>query len=317
MHAPPQQPADTAADTAAGAALAGPVPAAPDRSPAGKWRLMAALWALQALGMVVLGALWEMLSPGLQPTPGARVVGEFTGERLGRLLGYREFWVSCAVAVGAVTLGQALLLAPVRRPEGRSARGWPLRASVAAAGFAIAALSVAALLALGSLETIAGFRFPWSEWLNAQSYVPLGLWIGAVWLGSGVLLWRFTRRRLGAGERREDVLARIAARLFLGTVVEVAAIIPLDVMARRRSDCYCFAGTYFALIVCGCVGLMALGPAVLLTVLSRRRRRWYGGHCDACGYDLAGLLGGHRPLERCPECGAGWRGPAEPAAAGR
>jgi rubrerythrin len=51
------------------------------------------------------------------------------------------------------------------------------------------------------------------------------------------------------------------------------------------------------------VGIVALGPAVLLPILSRRRKRWYAGRCDACGYDMTGTPS----ADRCPECGAGWR----------
>ena len=104
--------------------------------------------------------------------------------------------------------------------------------------------------------------------------------------------------------KRETRLGRLASLLFMGTVVEAAAIVPLDVMMRRKTDCYCDTGTFYALSACGTVGLFALGPAILLPILAKRRKRWYLGHCDVCGYDMSATP----RAARCSECGAGWRG---------
>ena len=118
---------------------------------------------------------------------------------------------------------------------------------------------------------------------------------------------RFCSRGLKSGKRHEALLGRIAATLFVGTLVEAAAIMPIDVMYRRKQDCYCFAGTFGAYALLLAAGLLTLGPAILLPVLARRRKRWYGSCCDCCGYDMTGLIGASRVIDRCPECGAGWR----------
>jgi hypothetical protein len=131
------------------------------------------------------------------------------------------------------------------------------------------------------------------------------LWWGGVmavfflsWAVATPLLLAFLRRR-----DHESGLARISSRLFLGSVIEAGAVIPLDVMVRRKASCYCGEGTLWALTMCWGVGTLVLGPAIWLIPLAGRRKRWYAGRCEACGYDMSGCL--HAPS--CPECGAGWR----------
>jgi hypothetical protein len=106
----------------------------------------------------------------------------------------------------------------------------------------------------------------------------------------------------------ESALARLASRLFLGTVIEVVALIPLDIMVRRKTSCFCGQGTFIALTTCFGIGTLLAGPAAWLPLLARRRKRWYRGHCPRCAYDMRGCL----KAPHCPECGTGWR-PARPA----
>lgn len=121
------------------------------------------------------------------------------------------------------------------------------------------------------------------------------------WAIATPLLLRFLRRPPAAP--LEDRLARIAAWLFLGSVLEAAAVIPLNVMVRRKTSCYCGEGTLWSVTICWGLGTLVLGPAVWLIPLGRRRKRWASGSCDACGYEMTACPG----AERCPECGAGWR----------
>lgn len=133
----------------------------------------------------------------------------------------------------------------------------------------------------------------------------------AVVLTAILVMWTFATPLIGAFLRREPGEARlhlVAKRLFIGSIVETASMIPLDVMVRRKSNCYCGEGTFWALMVCSTVGLIALGPMVFLLPLGRRRRRLESGCCPLCGYDMTATP----KAERCPECGAGWR-PATPA----
>ena len=190
---------------------------------------------------------------------------------------------------------QLLFLLPVRRP-GMGSRGVSVLVSLAIGGLLIAALVAAAVIALTEMGVYVGSGFG-----AHYGWLLLGVMAGT-WLISTPLLIAFCRRG-----QREHLLRRLSAGLFLGTMIEAAAIVPLDVLVRRREDCICATGTYMALAICGAVGLFVLGPAIFLPLLARRRRRWYAGHCEVCSYDMSGKLN----ADCCPECGAGWRREAD------
>ncbi|MFZ4573115.1 MAG: hypothetical protein ACOYN0_01880 [Phycisphaerales bacterium] len=121
------------------------------------------------------------------------------------------------------------------------------------------------------------------------------------WLIATPLLVRFAKRHPG-----DTALDKLASRLLMGTIIETAAIIPFDVLARRRDSCYCLESSFFALIAAGSAGLIMLGPAIFL-VVGRRRAKWMSSRCPVCEYDMSGFP----HALRCPECGAGWK--SEPA----
>jgi hypothetical protein len=169
----------------------------------------------------------------------------------------------------------------------RSRGGVPVGLSLAIAG-AVAAMLVGALgwgvvSALG-LVAIEG------SGLVFVVLIPMLL----SWAVMTPLIAAFTRRLTGASR-----LHRMASLLFRGTMVSTAALIPLDVMVRRKTDCYCGEGTFFALTFCWAAGLITLGPAVFLLPARRKERRQMRGECLACGYDLRSTP----RLGRCPECG--------------
>lgn len=220
-------------------------------------------------------------------------------DRIGDALGSGAFWRAVAIA-GAVVAGlQTAMLLPVRRPAPVTTRvtgsaGRSLWSSILVCGACCALLWGGALLAVLDIPWLLG-GYDWSDgdfgWLLIAA--PLAGWAVAT-----PLVIRFVR-----GGRREDRLGRIASMLMLGTIIEVIALIPLDVMVRRKTDCYCGRGTFLALLACGTVGVVSFGPAILLPLLSRRRKRWYAGRCECCLYDMRGLPS----ADRCPECGAGWK----------
>jgi hypothetical protein len=212
-----------------------------------------------------------------------------SGERFGLLPGAHDlephlfWWIALPVAVIAAAF---FFLLSGDRPSARL--------SLTIAGFGAAALSVGipwvALSVTGTL-------------LNAS---PLEEAFGTAILGTLALNWVIATPLLIRFLRRapvDDVLGRVAAWLFLGSVVEAAAVIPIDVMVRRKSTCYCGEGTLWTLTICWGVGALALGPAVWLIPLVKRRKRWLMGHCEACGYDMTACPA----VPRCPECGSGWR----------
>lgn len=262
-----------------------------------KWWLVGAYWLLQALAIYFITPV--LIASGANTGPDTGRLYSFPLADYTRLL-TDPSWISWAVSIiPAITLAQAIFVWPVRKPGPARARGWPLRISLTVAGLGIALLTSALILGVGqTIYSTTGFD------LGRELGVTFDLgWAAVAWcvLSWGVatpLLIRFCRRG-----PREDLLSRVAARLFVGTVVETAAIIPLDAMVRKRESCYCFTGTYIGLLFCGAVGMFALGPAILLPVLARRRKRWYAGKCEWCAYDMRATP----KADCCPECGMGWQ----------
>lgn len=277
-----------------------------------KSRLLATFWLAQALVLYTGGAAWQVLAETADPR--GHEFGTLSPVRMGRMLTRPEYVLGCTLAIGILMLMQWLLLAPVRKPRARHEHGRPLWLSMTAAGAGVAALAAALLYAAIEGAKRAGLGPPELPPEIGASWVPLAAWCLVCWAIATPLLVAFCRKRLRQGSRWEEVLGVVSARLFMGTIIEVAAIMPLDVLVRRRENCYCWAGTFIALTACGALGLALVGPVILLPALARRRKRWYGGHCDCCGYDMTGLLS-RSGIDRCPECGAGWKSErTEPAA---
>jgi hypothetical protein len=280
-----------------------------------KWLLLAGFWTAQAVALYFAQALlyasqeevhgFEIVEQADGSFAGVRtedttLLGEWpTWDEYARLLTMTDFIVWMGGGIVAITLAQAVFLWPVRRPGPLGPKGRGARASLCIAGVAIAMMVFAVVLAWY------GIADEYERWgPDAIDALPLPRWtvvatiIGVGWAVATPLLFAFAR----AGPK-ETVLARLSRRLLLGTIVEVALLIPLDVMVRRKTSCYCWAGTYWALTVCGAVGVFALGPAVFLPLVARRRRTWHAAHCPVCGYDMTGGLN----APKCPECGTGWR----------
>ena len=277
-----------------------------------KWVLLAGFWLAQGAGLYLLQALLYQSQSVVEAADTVTIggttetiAGNFWGqwpswEDYSGLLVNSEFVVMMLVTIAVLTAGQMVFLLPVRRPGLTPGKGKGLFSSLFTAGLVIGGLCAGAFMAVGEMLRTAG-----GVDMGFVRQYPLGGTNGMIatvvvlgWLVATPLLFRFARPG-----RREAVLARLAKKLFIGTIIEVALLIPLDVMVRRKTDCYCWAGSYWALTVCGFIGVFALGPAVFLPVLARRRRTWYGGHCGVCGYDMGPTLG----ALRCPECGTGWK----------
>jgi hypothetical protein len=266
-----------------------------------RWRVLGLVWLAQLALTYVVSPLWFLQGGTVRGDEG-RWLGRFDAGELAQLFASAEFHLVTAVSTLVICALQAVLLWPVRRPGPRAARGWSMKISLGVAGLACAALTVGLVIAvLGTLEEFGGLALEFVGPFGLDPEWMLLLFAVLAWTAWTPLLLAFTR----AGSR-ESALGRVSARILLGTIIEVAAILPLDVMVRRKTDCYCATGTYLALTLAGMVGLFAMGPAVLLPLLARRRKRWYHGRCDACAYDMSATPNAHR----CPECGAGWRAPA-------
>jgi len=259
-------------------------------------------WAVQAAVVFGVTLAWF----GTFPEDGAWYTNPVRRETL-ELVGERDTMTLMLVAVGVITAAQACFVMPVRRPGLSGRHGRSLRVSLVAAGLAVGALVLVSLFGVHSLAVLTlGDGEGESVDLLGNAYGGPEAWFVVVcavcWAVPTALLIAFVRRG-----RRETVLARIASRVLIGTAAEVALLIPLDVMVRRKTECYCAEGTFWGLTLAGWAGVFAAGPAVFLPLLAKRRKRWYGGHCAACGYDMSSTPN----ADRCPECGVGWRGSGE------
>lgn len=268
-----------------------------------KWWLVGAYWLFQAMVIYAVTPLWLASAANVDPANGNMGAIEWGRYRM-ILMEHDWIAMSASLALGFM-VGQVAFVWPVRKPTAKNQRGWPLWVSLVIAGLTLAALSTALMISISQviftytqLDLLAGSGVSFE--VAALAYAVLN------WVIATPLLIRFCRRG-----PRESLLARVSSRLFVGTVIEVVAIIPMDVMVRRKESCYCLAGTYFGMIICGGAGLLMFGPAIFLPLIVKRRRRWYDGKCDGCGYDLSATP----KADRCPECGLGWRPGGKNAAA--
>jgi hypothetical protein len=257
-----------------------------------RWRIAAMYWFAQSLVLFFLIPAVGLLSSSVDAGSGNYWGHIHFTEYHNLLVNPDTFqWVAGFVIV--ITVAQAIMLLPVRRPTFRTTGGTSLKLAITIVVLCIGLMAAAAVIAVvhtSSLYIDSAAKF-------ALGPGSLGCLL-AVWITSWVLIARFMRKG-----PRDTRLARLTSRLFLGTLIETAAIIPLDVLVRRKESCYCFSGTLLALITCGTVGFIALGPAIVLPFIARRRKHWYAQHCEVCGYDLAPTP----HVLRCPECGTGWK----------
>lgn len=180
--------------------------------------------------------------------------------------------------VGGIALGlQLLLLLPVWKPSARRARGVPVWLSLGAGAVLTAALAggFAAALYHGLQQG------------RGDGYVPAGLLVAAFAWPIGTVLFVSLFAGRGSVTSPEWLVARLSRGILKGTAFEALAVLPLDAMIRRKSDCYCVAGSVLAWSVCVAVGVIVFGPAALLPALARHRDRHYDARCDGCGALLA------------------------------
>lgn len=181
----------------------------------------------------------------------------------------------------------------------------PLIISLMVAALLIGVLLVAIILAVGHTLHVLSLLDLGDLDLPTIIIVSLCV-IAACWLISTPLLIVFSRQQVKKSKPNQPdaILKKVASAIFLGTIIEAAAIIPLDALVRRNDDsCICQNGTYFGLILCLAVGLLTFGPAIFLPLITPHRKRWYGKHCEVCNYDMRGNMN----ATKCPECGTGWK----------
>ncbi len=207
------------------------------------------------------------------------ILADYFGDRSWSIA-INVYWITLAVAATLCTLA-SWRFAPRRTPM--------LPSIICAAGAGVAMAVSLALALLSLVQLLMGERLSPALWTFTIVITIVGAWAIATPM-LALVLYR---------GRRTERLSRTAAWLVAGSALEALLILPIDIMIRRKTDCYCEEGTYFAWIVLSGAGLFAFGPMLLLAPMARRRRRRRARQCLACGYDLRSTP----HVRNCPECG--------------
>ncbi|MAE67206.1 MAG: hypothetical protein CMJ18_23340 [Phycisphaeraceae bacterium] len=224
-----------------------------------------ALGWVTAWAVILIGILFAHFSPGTFSDPDTPLI----------------FWIALAIAWPIATCVIA-----VNSKDGMPV--WVSATLTAVCAVVLTAGLVGALVSLAQLTVGASDKaIEIVFWSCATALIP-------GWIAATCVFVDIWRRRPTNG-----VLARAASLIFAGTAIETIAMIPVDVLVRRKTDCYCSDGTFFTLIACLGTGTFIFGPMMLILPFARRQRRRREGRCAACGYDLRGSGG----ASTCPECG--------------
>lgn len=248
----------------------------PPHSDRPDWRLIALRTAIiLLLTSLAAGALWLTLlltSGWPDPTP------------------LWEAFPQWLILPAVIFSGQLLLLAGAPRwTRGRPRRKRAMALSVALFGTIASALLISLL---GTLYS--AFQLLQDKPVGI-SFDSIGFWFffAVNWTFWSYVLWRYTTRDWASR------YGRVFRLLVQGTLLELALNLPVDILIRRKSDCYCGEGSAVALAFSLLSAGMLFGPGVVLLMLRRRVQLLRPDvECLQCGYDLRGL-----PENRCPECG--------------
>ncbi len=204
------------------------------------------------------------------------------------------WWFYCVVPALLLVVTQAAFLIPlVRVPPPKQAEGRPLVLTLLAAGLIAGVLTAALVYALIDIPTTLLEWFdPDGDWLSWSGLILLPV----SWAAWSALLFVFARR--GQIEGR---LERWVGLLLGATLVEVLVVLPIDIMVRRKTNCYCSTGSFHSICLSTWAAVWLAGPGVLLALTSKRRQLWAQTHCRRCGYAK-----GPSPGSLCPECGRAW-----------
>ncbi len=273
------------------------------RLPRRKWPLLLVFWTVQAVVLLGFHAfMWgQSISIGASPpTPlGSRPPTLWAWPTMTDMLGVFESGAGLVHGVLLVVVPpvlQSVLVLPFRFDRPRRSRGVAVHLSLAVAAIGLAVFVAGAV---GGVGAVIAHYLPASIDEGHVLVVMLAA-LGVSWAGCTTLLVAYVHV---TDKPSDSVIAGLARVLFRGSIVEFVALIPLDVMVRRKTSCYCGEGTFFALVGVGSVALIMAGPAALLPLLAKRRAARRRTSCEWCGYDMSGTP----EASVCPECGKPWR----------
>ncbi|MHC4785388.1 MAG: hypothetical protein ACYTE6_05430 [Planctomycetota bacterium] len=268
------------------------------------------LWLVGLLAYTVLLVPYGTVLLSLaMASPGGDLWGDSWVALAGELLADGDWWLTALISCSVIAVTQLAFLLPVvrlRPPGGQRGRSLTVSLWV---GAAVAALLTVGLC-LAVVELVAGLVHgdlavnPWGTHDELMSE----LWAGPGMLVTSVGSWMVWLAALLVFSRQlwaDTLLGRLVLLLFGGTVVELLVVVPIDIMVRRRTDCYCATGTFFSLCFSAIAIVWLTGPGIVIAVTARPRRLARRTHCGRCGHAK-----GPSPGPACPECGYAWLGRA-------
>lgn len=203
-------------------------------------------------------------------------------------------WAALTVAFLAPITGRVQLLR-----HGRS-----LRSSVAVAvlmGSVICGLIMGALiegvlvLITSTVDEVGGWHSPSTSGWHSPSTIIGSIAVIGAWIVGGAV-WAYFLRR-SASSRDPAGLDLLLRRILAGTAVELVLGLPIALLIRRRSECYCSTATFFNFAFGTAALLWICGPWSVLFLTRKARANWSRTACASCGYPRRS--GG----SECSECG--------------
>jgi hypothetical protein len=223
---------------------------------------LATRWRALAIAYAVIILLWSITAAALGVEMWPLLFDALFSHGPGSPSGDRNVVENAAMVVAFIVLQLAFISGAgritVRREPPPS---WKLGVSIAL--FAVA-IGLAAWGTLAACVQLTDRIDPASgragvEILGGSASIGVAILAGCwlFWLGVGWLLAR--------GVSRETALGRMIAVVFVGSWIEFAVALPVELVTRDRTkDCPCASGSWVALICSGPLLLWAIGPSIFL-----------------------------------------------------
>jgi hypothetical protein len=184
------------------------------------------------------------------------------------------YWLWLAVLLAGQSL---LLLLPINLAERRLPVRRPLKTPVLVAGFFLANLLFAGLLAIFCALFkeegfgLFGFLTPYQEYRvspsDRETETGIIITVLVFWF-----IWAIIFRRFARQDDPDALLKRVTRWLLRGSILELLVAVPSHIIVRRRGDCCAPLGTFWGIATGISVMLLCFGPGVFFLFVERFQR---------------------------------------------
>ncbi len=184
---------------------------------------------------------------------------------------YWWYWVW----LGVMMAGQALLLLlPINVAEKRLPARRPLKIPVIVAGFFLANLVFAGLVAVfcaifkeegfGIFGFLTPFKVGEVSPSDTQTVVGMIITVLVFWF-----IWAVVFRDFARADEPDSLVKRVTRWLLCGSILELLVAVPSHIIVRRRGDCCAPLGTFWGIVTGISVMLLCFGPGVYFLFVER------------------------------------------------